>query len=344
MSENTVPEDQLAILKDRLEGHKVFGRLRGKGQKHLTSILDASTSPSDFCKKWDQTSADLRVVGNLVAQLRRDGHDRAAEALLNALASKTYYFPGEVAPLEKTNPLTAVIFNFPKALSLLRWIRAAHWMTLNEYLDVFAGKTLAEKKAKSVDWALTAKLFDDYPSLSKHSRERRARGDYEGWDLKAAHLEDVMAAFPDHETLLEIGSPMIIEPSTYNDHLEIGYNFCQLRFGYLCTADQAEVLSRFTRKEQESISTWMIRVPGVLREKARGMSVVFYPEANHESFRAERPNMVSLGCAGGYGMCLTTSRAYKIIRSLHKGENRGGRQIHLNKPDDSFPFGLLALG
>ncbi len=227
MSQYVVPgrDEQLQRLLERLTGHEAFGRLRGTfdpsvdQMERLTRLIAEAGSPTAFCAAWDQYTADVRVVGNILAQLRRDGWNAAADELESALKWSGYTLSGETVPLNKMAPLTALIIDFPRTHAMLTWMRAGHWIDLDSFLNGEKGDSLAER------------LFNQFPSLRTHTTERRRRGDYEGWDLLAAYRDDVLSPFlrdvfgvspgSGKKSLLDKARPMEIGWQTYNDHLEV---------------------------------------------------------------------------------------------------------------------------
>ncbi|MFZ2975950.1 MAG: hypothetical protein WA055_04985 [Candidatus Moraniibacteriota bacterium] len=142
-----VPEekDQLEFLHQKLLGNNVFKACRGKGgATSIFSAIEKTDNPSQFCSDWNRQTAELRVMGNLLAQLKRDGWEYAFSLLKNALIDNYFLFPGEV--VEKTRPFTIIMPNSTKNLTLLRWITTIHphemykWLRLAgayDYLDRF---------------------------------------------------------------------------------------------------------------------------------------------------------------------------------------------------------------
>jgi len=301
MKEKQVPEDQMKFLRNKLIGNEAFGRIRGLLPYELGvlgTILAASESPTDFCRRWDQFSSDARVIGNLLACCQRDGLNEAVKELTNALNDKTYRLPGETVPLHETEPYTVVVFDFPRTLTMIRWIRCAHWSSLNTYLKKIDNRWDRSEWLHSQDREFTQALFDAFPNLLQHTRERRARGDYEGWDLLKSYREHVLDGF-DHEQLHEIGHSLHLAYYTYNDHLEIRHNV----FGYLVREDQGRLLARFTREQQKRITTWTVHLPKVFAEsnKTNLLLVGFHPEQSHQDWEKVSNSYASPGCSCKYG-------------------------------------------
>lgn len=353
MKEKQVPEEQVRFLLDRLTGNQAFARCRGKFPDKLGvlgTILNESKSPSDFCRKWDQFSSDARIFGNLLACFTRDGWNSASEELQRALADNTYLIPGEIIPVHETEPITIVIFDFPKTLTLIRWIRCAHWMDLNFYLDEIgdAGEILPDNPENSkidrIGHTLTKRLFRAFPNLLQHSRERRRRGDYEGWDLVQSYREHVLENF-DHSQLEKIGRPLSLAINTYNTHLELYESVGRLaRLGYICRTDQAQVLSRFSRKQQKKIATWSMRLPRVIaKNNFDSLFIGFHPEKVHTEW-VESTYPTSPRCSNGYGVVVMAHPyAHPLedhTRKHHEGVSISG--VSLKNPNDMLAFELNA--
>ncbi|NIP33129.1 hypothetical protein GWN26_14200 [Candidatus Saccharibacteria bacterium] len=352
MEEKKVPEEQIEFLRKKLTGNEAFGRVRGQlteKQSLLESVLEEAESPTDFCRRWDQLSSDMRIFGNQLAQFKRDGWDTAYEELTRALKDKTYRLPGETVPLHQTEPITIVMFDFPRTLTLIRWIRCAHWMDLDNYLEELNQSWtdgLSKKywfSSGNPSRTLTHELFKAFPSLKEYTLTRRQYREYEGWELVKSYYEHVLGKF-DHAKLRDIGQPLTLARDTYNDHLElyrgVGERMC---LGYICRADQAEVLSRFSREEQKQIATWTIRMPKVNAENDfRGMFIGFHPEEGHDEWEAESSNLVSIGCHQDYGV-VAMSRPYSDPLRDHTGryhEQYSISQVYLKDLDEQLAFEL----
>lgn len=315
---------QIQQLLEKLAGHEIFNRLRGtfdsqsKRIDHLTHLITEAGSPTSFCAAWDRYASDVRVIGNIIAQLRRDGCDYAANELESALKWPGYMLPGETVLLSKTTPLTLLIIDFPKTIAMLTWIQAGHWMDLNNFLDGKKVNLLAER------------LFKQFPSLQTHTVKRRNSHKYEGGDLLSAYHEDVFFPFI-HDAFGTTSSneipnfftesqPMEIAFGTYNDHLEVADG----TFGYIFLGDQASVLSRIPRKHQHRVTTFGFNAPKITvneiqkdrRKNFRSTSWSYYfkigihPEIHHQKWLEMGGAYPSLGCAHGYGAVLLNKQKY----------------------------------
>lgn len=338
-------EEQLRQLLTKLAGHEAFGRLRGTfgpedtKRRHLTGLVAGSQTPTAFCREWDQYSADVRVLGSMLAQFRRDGWDSAARELELALMLLGYTLPGEEVPLNETVPLTALIVDFPRTYAMISWIRAAHWMDLDRFLD-----------GDSVN-PLTTNLFDQFPSLQAHTVLRRKWGSYEGGDLLAAYRDDVLHPFLREafgleysanerpKSFLSEAKTMEVGNGTYNDHLELSHN----ALGYLFQDDQAAVLSRIPREHQNRVSTFSFRAPKIVVEALnqgeykwrQTLTVGFHPEERHGDWSNTGGACPSKGCAHGFGTVLLDKRRHDRNSHLSRYNNlrRDGSVTGYNEGD-----------
>ena len=319
MPENT-NNDQVFELQDKLRGHQIFGQLRGQSGSLLGSIdqaLNNSTTPTEFCTKWDDLSAQLRVIGNLMATLKRDGKTQALEVLRESRVDRLYIFPGETVPLEKIVPVTLVMFDPKRTLAMVRWILECHWMNLDAYLgheEFFSERQKIQ----------TSELFQLFPSLEKASRMRHQCGNYEGWELGYAYQVDVLRKF----VVPEGFDAMAIGFGQYNDHFEISPPFpfsktkrveeggeeieCLAHFLFLVQANQKDVLSHFTREEQENIATWQFRThPESLTEY---MTVGMHLDVEHERWQSQKRTYASLGVSNEFGAIINPPVGYPAFR------------------------------
>jgi hypothetical protein len=309
MIEKKVPGEQMKYI-DKLVGNNTFASVRGRFRSIndlgiFGDILEQAKSPTDFCNNWDQLSADMRVIGNILACCKRDGFNEAAEEIKKALVDPTFMLPGETVPFDKTEPFTVVVFDFEKTLTMIRWIRCAHWDSLDIYLDEYYGtldKESLQNWISRTDYKVTHELFKVFPTLLSHACVRRKRKDHVGWDLLSSYRDYVLDDF-DIMQFFKISAYLTMAKDTFNPYLEIFYNDA---FGFLVREDQARVLSRFSRKQQKRISTWTVRLPVMLVDpfvtNQKGLFVGFHPEDNHGDFECNANAYPSQGCSNKYGV------------------------------------------
>jgi hypothetical protein len=295
--QNKDRNQQLAELQDKLRGNKIFRKFRGEHNYDIVETLDRilgrSDTPSEFIREWDVMSGDLRILGNLMATLKRDGKTDAFEALRNALINPTYTFPGETIPIEKTVSVTLVMFEPEKTLSMLQWLVQGYWKQLynNESL-------------------LAVTMLRNFPSLRRAMETTRSR--YHGWELGYAYQIDVLrkVSVPKDFRPLHIGA------GQYDDEMEIAPPFssisinvesdaaeeieCLCHFAFWVTADQGEVLSRFNREDQSHIATWQFHVhPTELDERIGWIGL--HPEAEHADYQHKYAYRSSAGVSQSLG-------------------------------------------
>jgi hypothetical protein len=330
-------EQQMAELRESLRGHRVFGKIRGNHNGGLMLAIDhalsQSSSPSDFCRKWDEISGDLRIIGNIMAVLKRDGKTEALEALRKSLLDPNYSIPGETIRLEKVVPLTLVMFEPEKTLSMLRWIIKGHWMDLDQMLDNEGG---------GEGMSLAKEMFSNFPSLREATEKRRERDHYEGWELGFAYQVDILRKIevPEHF------HPLHLSPGQYNDHLELTPPFpftktmeiksgaewvqCLAYFGFWVEADQKEALSLFTREQQESIATWQFQIhPDSLSQERGCMEVGLHPENEHNHWSREYAFRSSAGMSHGMGAIFYPPEDY-AFQNYNEGDAESQTTIVLS--------------
>lgn len=301
-TDSTAPsrDEQLKALREKLAGHQAFGRIRGHWHQSLLEItarlLHDTASPTAFCAAWDQCAADVRIIGNLLAQLRRDGWTDAEQELQASLRKEGRLMEGEVLPLHETVPATALVFDPKRTFALLRWLRAVE---LSEFGAIQESKFAA---------MFTNCLLDRFPSL-REPLERNPTG---------IGLENELAS----TFLQEIGDRWM-STERFSPSCALRLNFFNskpriegLWIGYLLIQDQAEVLSAFSRKEQKSLATWQCRIPKILCEPtdekyplhkiSYQLKVGFHSESDHVRVKRLAPTTSSAGCSHGYGVRIFT--------------------------------------
>lgn len=287
-------EVQLSDLRACLLGHQAIGRLRNNGCCGFVGVfeelLDSAESPSDFLRQLDNMFGDLRIAGNKLAQLRRDGLGDAEGELVKALSDRRYLVEGETADQRDTVPVTVLMLDPARTLAMIDWIIDGHWMDLNGVLD---GKDCGR---------LAKALFDSFPSLREFTAERRQQGHYEGCDLLSALRTDVTCRFP----LPSEWIGLRIKHGTYNDHLEV-YD-CR-SFAFVIQAEQSEVLSQFPRELQEQLATWQLHLPKsmTMGDKDEGFSCRhldfgFCKESDYPEWKRLFPSLTSAGVNAGLGL------------------------------------------
>ena len=313
-------EEQLVSLLQSLLGHECFGRLRGKWGRSvrevIENLLDQADSPNDFCDLWDQFTADVRVVGNMLAKYRRDGWKFAEEEMLTALIyGGKHLLPGEKIPSQKTIPVTILMLD-PE-----RTLRMIHWVMGGGDMDMYYVMEKGEYKNP-----LVQKLFESFPSLKEYV------GQFREVDaaLIAALYRDVMEHFPEYRDMQGRRLKLDADPerlSSFTNVLMKVWDEMQHvsvdSFGFVVFGKQDEVLRRFSRDKQKRIATWQLHLPRSLLTEAKKkqvsfadqfaqqsadrfprlhLDIGFFPEAEHARWTELYPNMTSRGVAYGLGV------------------------------------------
>lgn len=324
---------EIEELKKQLEGNQIFARRRGKFgdiAPFLAEIVQVLPSPTAFCEEWDEIASDAKVLGNLLAKLKRDGKMNAFNALRSSLVSSEYLFMGESVSLEKTVPVTLLMLEPAKTMTMIQWfLECYRKISIEDFLD---GKTVEETDALKQ----TNILFELFPSLHDAVRERmHSRRDYPGWDFLYAYSVDVVNKYSDaSQKMVEKGIKSIgakIAWRQFDDDLELYENgsrtvndgqcvYLSYYFALVLIADQKEVLSHFSRKQQRSIATWQFHVCPELIVNS-DFKVGLHPEYEHEDWQRKFPAYASCGVSAGWGAFLKPQDNYVTHKNSQKLSN-----------------------
>lgn len=277
-------EEQLRWLKDKLAVSKAFDACRGGFGGIVCGLARRAESPSAFCREWDTLSGQLRVLGNLLATLKRDGWEDACHALETCLAGKML-LPGESVDEAKTEPITILIPSVDKVFALIRWLLIGSW---EELVPVSQAKASGH----------TQKLLDEFPDLRTHLM----RAESSRWDSRSVayvlreeidlvmkkSLQEIfgkISGVSDNIVSLRLGSQTT--PNFYDGCLAL-----------VIFADQKDVLRRIPRSEQKDVATWTFRRPKV--QGLPFLEVGFFGEDNYPNWKEQHPALVSRGVSRGF--------------------------------------------
>jgi hypothetical protein len=346
---------QIRDLIRKLEGNRNFGRYRGKldgAAQWLGELAKSVDSPTDFRRLWEEVAPDLIILGGELAKLYRDGDHAAFEALVSALGNEDYLFPGEVIRVEKSVPLTLVMFDPEKTMVMLNWILRGYFVDAWHYAykkhdhfkysarEGLPDQSFVDKRNEFLSFRLELvdKLFATFPSLKKSTDSRWYYASSSHWtpddynpgvDLVFAYGLDVLRKFGDNwpNTGMEDFIGLRLLPGQY-DRIALGQTRhcvggeeidCSGNFLFLYQGDQAELLSRFTREQQKKIATWQFRVhPNTISQinnhPSDRLKVGLHMEAEHETWRYTNTSLASLGFSQGMGGLLNpVENVYKVF-------------------------------
>jgi hypothetical protein len=312
---------QIAELMETLLGHNVYGMFRGRDCHSLVDVaevvLERSGSPSDFCRNWDDLTAKFRVLGNILATLKREGKTEAYEALKESLTDVTYVFPGETIPVEKTVPVTLVMFEPARMLAMLQWILRAKCQGLESHIGRPADSYLRPQLAEA--------MFKAFPSLAEAVQIRIQLNPYPGIEFGLACQVDVLRNF----NIPDSFKPLYLTWGQFSDRIELGPSWattpmietekwgkvhCASMFAFWAPGSQKEVLSLFSRQEQGHIATWQFQVhPKLLRADDDLMEFGLHDESDHSVWRHESSHRASLGVSQGLGAYIDPPRSYAVF-------------------------------
>ena len=300
-------EEQLAKLREELAGNKAFGRQRGWWSKSLSEkfmeMIETTGSPTQAIKRFDAFAADARVMVQKLARYKRDGEDAGFEMLKLVLTIRGNLIPGEVFPIEKTHPITLVLFNPERTFFLLEATKSSKW-------DAPYWVRMGHKSAKTLNEAAA------FTPLFPHWRED---ADTAGSDLAVSMLSKILWSelkrqlHFDNEVITrgryEIWPEPIVKNGVtfdFGEHwLWFGFQDATFRVNYLPVGAwyegyPADFLRLFSREEQKLIRTWTFDCPPFLEPSRFG----FYPEKDHPRWQKAEPSIMSRGVSEGMGAAM----------------------------------------
>ncbi len=273
MTKQLPEEQQYEVLLTELAGNQAFKRLREQSLPDPLKLAMCAESPSSFCKQWDAQASDWRIMGNLVARLKRDGMGNALEALEHSLRSGLM-LPGEEDPISALITLTFVMPEAETTLLLLRFLMyqaGSRWKAeyAPEVYEKFAPLRWLEQWNEGFKFSgQSNRQFDDVPKeltdlFERALKEHIERDGGPDWSLMAKVinyvLEEIQRPYSEKLQLLKpIGNPSF-PYYTY----DVGYHgqYAGTNFLFVTTTPSKDVLKQFSREEQESLALWTIPIP-----------------------------------------------------------------------------------
>lgn len=294
--------EQADKLVEKLTGHSVFTRMRGKVQGFpLWEFLDldSENTPTKSLRIFDSYMADLRVMRNLVVWLRCHGYRRAGEELQHALSDSKYRMWCEDIPIEETRVATVLMFDPEVTMRIYRW-----WYSPNTQWEFPHWQNPQPRSAETIH------MLASYPTLSQK----------EFW---------VNSSLPFITLRRDVVNPLLVAAGPLAQKVFAELSWCGPHFplyvqggckkpneresyedgawAYLLTGyDQGEVLSWFPRELQSKLATWQIQVPLC---HLRGVAMVhagvgFYPEVEHPRWKKLSASRASRGVSAGMGVVI----------------------------------------
>jgi len=313
-------QEQADLLKEKLAGHEIFAKWRGRLQYGLLGFgieefIESSENLTQVKSKSSKIMGELNVLFRILAQFKFNGDTLAFSEMENALGIKEYRMFGEDIPFEKTRPITVAIFRPNIMLKILQWmIRDDGLFALDCLLDSssFDKEFLERRPVKESTQSLAHML----PSLKKGCH----KGGYL-WngELYAAMYCDIIAPFvadrneklrildgwrtlyPSGDRKCEVSAPSVEEKKA------CGFS----AVAYVFPGEQSDFLKIFTREEQKHIATWQLNVPTAIWNSRGGLpSVGIHPENEHEVWKKLQPQHCSKGLSSGLGMIMLPDNRY----------------------------------
>ena len=287
---------QSDMLRQKLLGNQAFASCRGKFHNltHLIveEVARGAKSPSAILRMWDEEAGQRRVMANLLALLKRDRCDIAYKQLLAALEDGGYTFPGEMLPIEATEPVTLLMLAPERTLSMIRWFLECHWCEQDWFVLRKQGRRDSQGRLYRTS-VVTRKMFESFPMLEALSCDRMGTGRYPGQEFHAAYRQTVLETFPGEVVEKLRDSYCGLAWDQWHDHIE---DVSSLPFAYLIRGEQSKVLGMFSREDQKRVATWRFNVPRAMRPYKVGL----HPEGFKSAWLRENPAYRSLGASHGY--------------------------------------------
>jgi hypothetical protein len=267
------PSDELEFLRMKLAGNRAFALCRGTFNQRMTHVVEdaikkglkAENSRTAVRDSLRTYFAAAHIMGNLLAQLKRDGKEVAYEELTHALWDPSFLIMGETVALEKTIPFTILMLEPQKTLGLMEWVADKNQPIT--YLErLFSGLT---------GW-------DGAPQ-------------YELCRVRTVSVSGLPTVFNDS---IRLGNQQWNRDNSVSlDILSRALPFVYVFFG----KNQAEVLSKIDRKLQDRVATWQINVPSYMLNWSPKFAIGFHTEQEHSIWEGRYPALVSKGVSCGYG-------------------------------------------
>lgn len=307
---NTLPEDieaELALLRRKLAGNRSFRACRGNfNHFHTKSLLDTGT-PSQILARFARWVAARKVMLNLLATLKRDGHMTAYEELTAALHHTDFVITGEVIPLENTESGVLVIPNLYQALTVIQWLYTSSRQDAVQWIRSRKGVV------DPTDTSLVARMFREIPSFARQLHIGNHM--YQNDSSPTMHLETNAGFYDTLIAALNVipnGFHRVYANQSYND-----FNLLEdFPIGALISKVQlADILRLFNRHEQKKLSVWRFNYPQthsslIARSARKGplkqQFVGLHPESEHDGWKKLWPSLTSINCTNGWGAVLLT--------------------------------------
>ncbi|MEI7777463.1 MAG: hypothetical protein WCI52_02550 [bacterium] len=290
------PEEQIALLHRKLAGHQAFGRCRGEFSDLSMDEFLKQPNPTAALAAFEAAVADRRIMLNMLACLRRDGHLVAEEQLTKALDSE-HVIVGETVPLEETEHGVLLIFDPEKVFLLTRWM-----YTSNREDGQYWVQNGCPDPNREPCGALTGKLLETFPELQKIFQKEHISHCQSPTYVVYPRIKDVsnrLEAYKNDRFFIWV------DP----DRTSLWY-FANAVGVFIAGKEQDEIFreAKFTREEQESIAVWKFDYPACARHhfsnafsSSPDMWIGFHPESEHDTWKKQWPSFTSKNFSQGMG-------------------------------------------
>ena len=298
--------EQLAKLRAELAGNKAFGRQRGRWcrplREILTEMIDTTGSPTQTIKRFDAFAADARVMLQKLARLKRDGENEAFHVLRDTLSFSQWIIPGEIFPLERTKPITVVMFDPERTFFAYKMIKGGQWKLPTSMDDIRWPVALG-------DFCLAdfSRLFPEWEKDVCLGLTGRGKFLHVFWRQIAREFGFVLPSINEHRDFRVMCGDIVKNGQTFYLNYWLAataqdvvseWKF-PLCFCYAGRPDQ--LLRLFSRKDQKRIRTWSFDCPVIV---GGASSFGFHSADKHAEWQSREPTFTSKNVSEGLGAAI----------------------------------------
>lgn len=288
----TVPSAavQLAELRVKLAGHKVFGKCRRSFDKVPVDELLKEETPTATLEKFVKWTSHRKIMLGLLAQYKRDGWTVAYEELLATLIGN-HTITGEELPLEATTKGVLVMLSPARTLLMTRLLYTSRREAIEQWIK--DGTNGSDDRNHNPFTGLAMREFPGIPNTVSWEKVRNHPFSPTGLlGLSDTHIK-LKLAFPYKCWYLSLDE-------SYTD---LWYESCAVAC-FITGVTQDDVLGMFTRREKENVATWQFDFPQTLESDFHMVRIGLHPESESSRWKTTRPSFVSKGSSQGLSAIL----------------------------------------
>lgn len=317
--------DELEALVMKLAGNEAFAACRGKLDTHISyvidDLIDGTENSAQFCARFDEYFGRVRVMGNLLAKLRRDKKSLAYDELRRALSIREFVLTHEEVPLSKTTPAVILMLEPAKTFPLIKWMDEASMFETRLFAGISLSRSPWSAGIAEVS-QLTRDLFKVLPGLLAYTRKIKEAGGDNGQELREAYQETLKGLPRSFDGAMPLMTTSTMRLLNTAETGGCGSTFI-FPLAYLFLGKtQNEVLGLFSREEQDRVTTWQLHIPTLplrYNQMFDNASIWFHPEEEHARWSRDLKSFVSKGVSRGYGAAFVCDSASLHVREAYTG-------------------------